>query len=220
VSDRDARLPTDDRRVRGRDRGRRARWSIRVLLYGGGQVALFAIPILWLVYRGTRYMVLTRTGASVALIGVPVLVGTLRAFGPGPGFPRLDTAMLATYYGNRAYLRRAALVNTVFVVAAYGGAGIGAVAAVATGVPTDAPGVVAGVALVAAAFVTGLVGSFGALGGSSRAVRARMSVHAAGLGLVLWIAVPTETALGVAAVVAYGALTVADVALGIRAHGL
>jgi len=219
VSDRDVREGVRTRNDRrGRERDRSVRWSVRVLLYGGGQVALFGFPILWLVYRGSRYMVPTRTGASVALLAVPVAIGTLRA--ARVDFPRLDTAMLATYRGNRAYLRRAALVNATLALAAYGGGGVGVVTAVVRDISIDAAAAVLTAAAAATVPAVGLVAAFGTLGGSSRAVRARMVIHGVAVALLLVVAVPTPTPLGAAAVVVYGALAVADVALGIRAHGL
>lgn len=216
MSDRDWRVPTNDaRQVRERDRS--ARWLDHVVYYGVGQVLLFTLPALWLVYRNARHVALTRTGAAVALLVVPVALGTLRALGR---VPRLEAATLGTGPGTRAYLRRVALLNATLALAAFGGGGVGLVVA-ALGAGGTAPVAVLSAAVAGPALAVGLVASFGALEGSTRALRARLVVHAVAVGLVLAVAAPLAQppAVGLA-LAAVAALALADVALGIRAHGL
>lgn len=108
-----------------------------VVYYGGVQVLLLGLPVLWLAFLSTTA---PRVGAAV-LVALPV-VATVIAAGragwlPG-GWCRLSARRLGTGRGYRAFARRTAHLQATLTLAVFGGVAAGTVAGAVATVATTA----------------------------------------------------------------------------------
>lgn len=95
-----------------------------IVYYGGVQVVLFGLPVLWLAFLWTT----PRVGAAV-LVALPtaaVVVAAGRAGWLPGGWAPLSARRLGTGHGYRAFCRRAAHVQATLAVAVVGGVVAGA----------------------------------------------------------------------------------------------
>jgi hypothetical protein len=95
-----------------------------VVYYGGVQVLLFGLPVLWLAFLSTAA---PRLGVAV-LVALPVAAIVVAAGRAGllpDGLRRLSVRRLCTSRGSRTFCRRAAHLQATLALAVFGGAAAG-----------------------------------------------------------------------------------------------